>query len=391
MGLRKLSSGVFMLSALDYDRRLFDSLIPLPDGTTYNSYLITGSEKTALIDTVDPKFSAFLLGSLPEKLDYIVSNHAEQDHSGAIPLLLEKFPDAKIICTELAKPMLISLLHIDEGRFVTVKDNEQLSLGDKTLTFISLPWSHWPETMATYLNEDKILFSCDLFGSHLATTRIYADGAVYEPAKRYYAEIMMPFAKFIKAHLSKLRNFDIKLIAPSHGQIYNNPDFIFNAYDDWLGNPKNSVVVLYVSMHGSVKKMVDALVDSLASNGINVRQFNLAKSDIGKIAIALVDALTIVVATPTVRNMPHPNVIYALSIANIIVPKAKYLAVLNSYGWSNTTTIAAIKNSVPNLNIDLLGIVGCKGQPTEKELGAVKDLAEEINKKHTAVFSDKAN
>ncbi|MGB9713108.1 MAG: MBL fold metallo-hydrolase, partial [Dissulfurimicrobium hydrothermale] len=179
--------GVFWLGAVDWDRRLFDSLIPLPEGTSYNAYLIQGSEKNALLDTVDPPMADELMAQLTDvdKIDLVVSHHAEQDHSGTIPRVLERFPEAKVVVTPKAKGMLMDLLNIPENAFITVEDGERLSLGGKTLRFIHTPWVHWPETMVTYLEEDRILFSCDFFGSHIATTDLFVTdrGRVYEAAK----------------------------------------------------------------------------------------------------------------------------------------------------------------------------------------------------------------
>ena len=172
---RKIKDKIYWMGSVDWDRRLFDTLIPLPDGTSYNAYLIEGSEKTALLDTVDPPMAHELLSQLEgiQKLDYIISQHAEQDHSGTIPQVLKKFPDAKLITSSKAKGMLMDLLQVPEKSFITVEDGEIISLGDKTLKFIYTPWVHWPETMSTYLEEDKILFSCDFFGSHIATTDLF--------------------------------------------------------------------------------------------------------------------------------------------------------------------------------------------------------------------------
>ena len=203
---RMIREGVYAVGAIDWDRRLFDSLIPLPDGTSYNAYLIHGSEKRALLDTVDPSEMHVLMSQLEgvSEIDYVISHHAEQDHSGTIPAVLEKYGQAKVVSTARAKGMLVDLLAIPEERIVPVEDGETLSLGGKTLEFIHTPWVHWPETMVSYLREDGILFSCDFFGSHLATTDLYADESrVLEPAKRYYAEIMMPFRKVIRRTLKR--------------------------------------------------------------------------------------------------------------------------------------------------------------------------------------------
>ncbi|MHC1593990.1 MAG: oxygen-binding di-iron domain-containing protein, partial [Methanotrichaceae archaeon] len=170
---RELRPGLFLVGAIDWDRRLFDDLIPLPDGTSYNSYLLRGEENTALIDTVDPKMADVLVGNLRElgveKLDYVVTNHAEQDHSGSLPRVLELYPDAVVVCSPRCRDLLVDHLHIPKDGFMIVKDGEALSLKEWTLKFLHTPWVHWPETMCTYLEEEKILFSCDFFGSHLAT------------------------------------------------------------------------------------------------------------------------------------------------------------------------------------------------------------------------------
>ena len=386
MKVRKIRDKVHWMGAVDWDRRLFDSLIPLPDGTSYNAYLVQGSERTVLLDTVDPTMAdvlMFQLESVPH-IDYVVAHHAEQDHSGAIPWVLEKYEDAQVIATPKGKGMLVDLLSIPEERFVTVEDGETLSLGDRTLEFIHTPWVHWPETMVTYLREEQILFSCDFFGSHLATTDLYVaeEWRVYEAAKRYYAEIMMPFRKIIQRNLDKVEVYDLGLIAPSHGPLYDQPRFILDAYRDWVSpKPKNEVILPYISMHGSTGKMVEYLVSALAEKGVRVHQFNLAMTDIGKLAIALVDAATIVVGTPTVHVGPHPNVVYAAYLANALRPKLKFASVIGSYGWSSKA-VEQIAGLIPNLDVEIIEPVLCQGFPRETDFQALERLAAAIAEKH---------
>ncbi len=383
---RKIRDRIYWMGSVDWDRRLFDTLVPLPDGTSYNAYLIEGSEKTVLLDTVDPQMADELLSQLEgvPKIDYVVSHHAEQDHSGTIPQVLEKYPGAKLISTPKAKGLLIDLLRIPEESFITVKDGETLSLGDKTLKFIHAPWVHWPETMVSYLEEDRILFSCDFFGSHIATTDLYVtdEGRVYEAAKRYYAEIMMPFRKVIEKNLEKLASYDIEMIAPSHGQIFPRPSFIIDAYRDWiLGPPRNTVVLTYVSMHESTRRMVNYFVSALVERGVRVEQFNLAVTDIGKLAMALVDAATIVVGTPTILAGPHPYAAYAAFLANALRPKAKFLSIIGSYGWGGKT-VNILAGMIPNLKVEVIEPVLAKGLPSENDLKALENLAETIATKH---------
>ena len=385
---REIIPDIYEVGVIDWDRRLFDSLIPLPDGTSYNSYLIKGSEKTVLVDTVDPSMQDVLINNLNQldikHIDYVIAHHGEQDHSGTIPQVLEKYPEAKVIVTPKCKNMLIDLLNINPEQFITVDDKETISLGDRTLEFIHAPWVHWPETMVTYLREDNILFSCDFFGSHLATTDQYVtdEGQVYEAAKRYFAEIMMPFRNIIKKNLEKLKDYNIDIIAPSHGPMHDKPEFIVNAYNNWVqGEPKNIVVLPYISMHGSTRIMVDHLVGALAQKGVTVKQFDLTVTDIGKLATALVDAATIVIGTPTILAGPHPVVAYAAILANALRPTTKFVSIVSSYGWGGKTveTLAAL---IPNLKVEILDPVLCKGLPKQADFKALDALATAIAEKH---------
>jgi flavorubredoxin len=238
--------------------------------------------------------------------------------------------------------------------------------------------------MLTYLREDEILFPCDLFGSHLATTDLYVtdEGRVYEAAKRYYAEIMMPFRKNIQKHLNKIQGYKISLIAPSHGPIYNRPEFILDSYQDWVFNePKNIVVLPYISMHGTTREMVNYLVDALTEKGVTVKQFNLAVTDIGKLAMALVDAATIVIGSPTVLTGAHPKVVYATYLANALRPKVKFVSIIGSYGWGGKM-VQQLADLIPALKVELFDPVVVKGYPANKDFEALDKLAAIIADKH---------
>lgn len=385
---RELKPNVYWVGAVDWDRRLFDELIPLPDGTSYNAYLIKGSEKTALIDTVDPTMAEELISNLNrldvKHIDFIVANHAEQDHSGTLPRILKLYPNATVIATPKCKTLLTELLLIPESKIMTVKDGETLSLGDKTLEFIHAPWVHWPETMLTYLKEDRTLFPCDLFGSHLASSDLYVtdEAPVHEAAKRYYAEIMMPFRTIVQKNLEKIKDLQIDVIAPSHGPIYDKPEFILEAYRDWVyASPKNIVVLPYISMHGSTRKMVKHLVSALVERGITVKQFDLAKTDVGKLAMALVDAITVVIGTPTVLIGPHPKVVYAVYLTNALRPKLKFASIIGSYGWGGRM-VEQITEMLSNLKVQLLEPVVIKGFPKKEDFKALDRLADEILNRH---------
>jgi flavorubredoxin len=378
--------GISKIGAVHFERRLFDSLIPLPNGTSYNAYLIEGSSKTALLDTVDPMKADVLMEQLKDvsKIDYIIAHHAEQDHSGSIPMVLEKYPYAKVLCSQKAKGFLMDLLLLPEEKIIAVADGETLDLGDKTLTFIYAPWVHWPETMFTYLKEDKILFTCDFLGSHLATSDLYVIDRcqVYDAAKRYYAEIMMPFRSFIEKNLDKIKDLDIQIIAPSHGPLYDDPNFILNAYKDWVYHkPKNIVVIPYVSMHGSAKKMEEYLETSLVSKGIKVEPFDLTVTDTGELAMALVDAATIIIATPTVLAGAHPMAVYAAYLANALKPKTEFVSIIGSYSWGSRAD-KQLAEMFTNLKAELISPVFIKGYPKDEDFKALDNLSYAIAQKH---------
>lgn len=387
MSSRIIKDGVYSVGVIDWDRQTFDELIPLPQGTSYNSFIIRGSEKTALIDTVDPSKTTELidnLNDLGKNIDYIISNHAEQDHSGSIPAILEKYPDATIITNEKCKEFLKTLLNIPDEKFKVVSDGETLSLGDKTLEFIITPWVHWPDTMVTYLHQEKILFSCDFFGSHLATSELFGDNlddfSSLIPAKRYYAELMMPFRPMVQNNLKKIKDLNIEIIAPSHGPLTSQADKIIKAYTNWSSNETlKQVIIPYISMHGSTEIMVQHIVNNLMNRKIAVKPFNLAKMDLGEFLISLVDASTIILAAPTVLTKPHPSMAQVLYLVNSLRPKLKHASIIGSYGWG-TRMEEEIKDLLGNLNLEYYDSVLIKGLPQDDDLQKLDDLVNKIEK-----------
>ncbi|MBE0664755.1 MAG: FprA family A-type flavoprotein [Candidatus Aminicenantes bacterium] len=391
MAAIEIKKNIVWVGALDWDRRLFDELIPLPDGTSYNAYLVRGAEKTALIDTVDPSKTGDLLENLQEagvtRIDYIVSQHAEQDHSGSIGAILEIFPQAVVVTNEKCKAMLMDLLQIPENKFQTVGDGQTLDLGGKTLEFIFAPWVHWPETMLTYLREDKILFSCDFMGSHLAQSRplLTDENRTYQAAKRYFAEIMMPFRLQIRKHLERLNTFALDLIAPSHGVVYPRPAFILDAYRDWVSDKtENLVLIPFVSMHGSTREMVEHLSGALIRRNITVIPCNMIHTDIGELAKELVDASTVVMASPTVLGGVHPAIAHTAFLANALRPKLKFASIIGSYGWGGRL-VENLLASLGNLKVELLDPVLAKGCPGEKDYQALDNLAAAVDAKHREI------
>ncbi|WP_175059897.1 FprA family A-type flavoprotein [Thermococcus sp. 2319x1] len=377
----KLLDGVYWVGVKDWSRRIFDSLIPLPEGTSYNAYLVVGNEKSALIDTVNPGFERELEEKVSEilpfeEIDYVVMNHAEPDHAGAIPYIMALNRKALLLTTEKGKELAKAYYGIPDGRIMVVKDGDEINLGGKTLRFIEAPWLHWPETMFTYLVEDKVLFPCDFFGAHTAHG-LYDDEvpSIIEYAQRYFGEIMMPFSGMAKRALEKLKGLEIKMIAPSHGPIYRNPKRILNAYEKWVnGETKEKVLVAYVSMWGSNRELAKELADILVAKGLDVRVHDLVSADIGELAKDLVDSRAIVLAAPTVLGSAHPLAVYASYLVKALRPPAKYAVLIGSHGWHGRS-IDAILEILKGAKFELLGTLDVHARPKEEDYEALYSLA----------------
>ncbi len=388
MTLKEIKNNIFYCGLNHRERRLFDELIPLPIGTTYNSYLIKASEKTVIIDTMYPPKADEYLEKLDKagvnKVDYIIANHGEQDHTGALPKLIEKFPEAKILTNPKCKEIIQEMLHIEDEKFQVVSDGEEISLGNKTLKFIHAPWVHWPDTMFTYIPEDKIIFTCDFLGSHSPFENLYAEETceVLKAAKRYYAEIMMPFKTHCKKYVQMLKSMDIDMILTSHGPIYKNPSFILDAYEEWTADEcKNEVIIPYVSMYESTKEMVDYMSEKLSEKGLVVKPFDVVKEDLGELAMELVEACTIVFGSPMVLAGPHPAAVTAAYIAGILRPKAKFVSFIGSYGWGGVLT-KKLEEALSNVKSERLEPVIIKGKPKLEDFKKLDVLIEEIYQKH---------
>jgi len=388
LAVKEISKNVYSIGIIDWNRRLFDELIPLPDGTSYNSYLLKNQKEALLIDTADPsKMEEFLQNieeSEVEKISYIIAQHAEQDHSGSIGKVLNRFPGCKVIANRKCIDLLKDELHLNEEDFIEIKDNEIFHFADFEIQFIFAPWVHWPETFISYLPKEKILFTCDLFGSHLASSELWSQDNIknYLAAKRYYAEIMMPFRNNIQNHLLKIKEIDIDIIAPSHGPIYKNPDFILKNYQEWISDSvKDEVIIPYVSMHGSTEAMVKYLVEQLIKKGKKVTPYHLTNTDIGELAMALVDAATVILASPTVLTGPHPQIVYAAYLCKLLRPKTRFAGIIGSFGWGSKME-QDILQIIGNLKVELLPTVIARSHPRAEDFKKLDLLVEQIILKH---------
>lgn len=390
MATPEIAPNVFWVGVKHHNRRLFDGLIPLPMGTSYNAYLIVGKEKVALIDTVNPGFDEELLERIrvhvdPARIDYVIMNHAEPDHANTGKHVLSLAKGAKLVASAKGKEAAMMYFDVPEDRIMVVDEGTKIDLGGKTLKFIDAPWLHWPETIFTYLEEDQILFPCDFFGSHVAMGAFYADEFgnenTLEMAKLYFAEIMMPFRKPGQNAVEKVKKLGVKMIAPSHGVIYRDPKLILDAYTDWTSEKmKRKVMIAYVSMWGSTEKMVNMLREALVKKGIEVNVYDLTATDIGHVAKELVDTPVVVVGAPTVLNGAHPVAAYATMLVKQLRAPTKFVAVLSSHGWSGGA-VKALAGLLEGTKIEVLGAIDAKGPPKKEHMDKILELADKIASK----------
>lgn len=392
MKFQEIKNGIYYCGLNDSNREFFDELIPLENGTSYNSYLVKGSEKTVLVDTMYPPKSEEYIKNLEEngvdKVDYIVANHGEQDHTGTIPALLNKYPNAKVVTNMICKNNIKEMLLVDEDKFIVVKHGETLSLGDKTLKFLLAPGVHWPDTMFTYIEEDNVLCTCDFLGAHYTFDDCIAvpSKELENSAKRYYAEIMMPFRMMCKKYIKMIEEIAPEYILPSHGPVYDKPQFILDLYKDWTADlGKNLVAIPFVSMYKSSEEMVDYLVEKLAKADIEAVKFNTVGGDAGDFAMTAVDATTLIFAAPMVLASPHPMIANLAYLVNLLKPKAKFVSFIGSYGWGGDL-FGKLSNIVSDLKVENISPVLVKGKPKANDFAALDVLAEEIIKRHKELF-----
>ena len=345
-----LAEGINWVGVVDWNMRDFHGYVTRR-GTTYNAYLIQ-DEKTALVDTVKHTFSSELLRNIyeivdPEKIDYIIVNHVEMDHSSSLPEIVKHAKNATIIASQRGKDTIIEHYGADFN-IQTVKTGDTLKLGKRTLSFVEAPMLHWPDSMFTYVVEDKILMPNDAFGQHFATSERFDDEVdehvLMEEAATYFANILMPFAPLITRKLEEVTKMSIpiEMIAPSHGIIWrSNPSKIIKAYSDWsAGVSKNKVVIVFDTMWGSTDKMARAIAEGVTSEGVDFKVLKLRASDATEVMTEILDSKAVVVGSPTLNNGMFPTLSSFLTYATGLKPKGKLWAFFGSYGWGG----GAIKN-----------------------------------------------
>ena len=340
----QLCKNIDWVGFVDWTMRDFHSFVT-QRGVTYNSYLIR-DEKIALIDTVKEPYKEYLLKNIEKladlkKVDYIIVNHAEPDHSSALSFIVKSLPNAKVVCNQKCKDILSSYYDVSSWKFQIIKSGEKLSLGKLTLSFIDTPMVHWPESMFTYVEEEKILFSMDAFGQHFATEERFDDEvdkcALMEEAKKYYANIVLPYGNQVKRTIESVKDLEIKMIATSHGVIWRKYiNEIIGEYKKWMANQvKAKVVIIYDSMWQSTKAMAEAIVDGAASDKVEAKLIYVRATSTGvtEIATEILDAACIALGSATLNSNMMPMMGAVTTYIKGLRPLNRAGLAFGSFGW----------------------------------------------------------
>lgn len=367
--MNTISEKIYSVGAVDKDVRVFHGY-HTPIGTSYNAYLIV-DEKITLIDFVKAKFSGELLSNIKEtigdkKIDYIICNHVEPDHSGALPEIIKEYPDALIYGTASCKNELEIYYPDSKFEFKTVKAGDELNTGKYTFKFIPMPMVHWPDSMSTYLAEEKILFSNDALGQHIGTGE-FSDSdlsaeKLFDRAADYYANIVMPFGMQVTKLLNEVSKYEIKTVCPSHGVILQKHigDMV-SRYAAWSKNEcdENKCIIVYDTMWGTTAKMAERLKGEYESKNLNVEVINLSEKHYSYAMAKCIDAKYIIVGSPTLNNEMLPSVAAFLTYIKGLKPKNRIGQAFGSYGWSGES-IKNIDSILKVMNFEVLEPVKAK-------------------------------
>jgi flavorubredoxin len=386
----EISKDIYWLGVIDWHIRDFHGYSTY-QGSTYNSFLIM-DEKIALIDTVKKEFADELIASIsqivdPKKIDYVISNHTEMDHTGGLPRIMHRIGEDKpLYCSKMGHKN-ISRHFSQKWNYHPVENGEELSLGKRTLTFMETRMLHWPDSMFTYVNEDKILFSSDGFGQHYAGVERFDDEvgeAIMPHAKKYFANILLLYAPLILKLVDKVKEMGlaIDMICPDHGIIWRkDPEKIINSYVEWsLQKPKRKAVVIFDTMWHSTETMAETIVASLAEEGVNARPMSLRNCHRSDIITEVVDAGAIVMGSPTINNGLFPTVSDFLTYMKGLKPQNKVAAAFGSYGWSGEA-VKLINNEFEQMKFDIIDPgVRINYVPDDKGIDACYELGKKIAK-----------
>jgi flavorubredoxin len=393
-----LSSGINWVGVNDTETPRFESLWPIPEGISYNSYLIIGSEKTALIDSVHENNALEHFDKISKltdlaDIDYLVINHMEPDHTGAVPELLKKASDAKVVFTPIAQLLFKKFYGFEPASIIVKDEATEISLGNKTLRFIQTRWLHWPETMCTYLVEDRMLFCCDVFGSFkklpagaiLESDMDIVKQNIFGLSQKYFASVFYGVRKWILRAIQKFDELglEIDVLAPSHGPVYtDNAKNIMRKWTSWSeGNYTKTVVVAYDTMYGMTAKCLNAIIEGVSEAGGKVLSFNLSEDNAVDALAALVEAPALIVGSPTYEREVFPKVADFLNLLKTKKFSNRCTSVFGSFGWSGEAT-QKLSAELTALGFELVEKpLLFNGSPTEEDLEKARHLGKVVAEK----------
>ncbi len=386
----EIADKIYSVGCRDWDMRDFHGYSTY-EGTTYNSFLVLG-KKNILIDTVKEKFGNELLSNIsriidPEKIDAVISNHAEMDHSGSIPKIMNKIGrDKPIYCSKMGAKNIKANLNKDFN-FHVIKHGENITLGDRTFSFLETKMLHWPDSMFTYLADEGILFSSDAFGQHFAGDMFFDDeigDEIIPHARKYYANILLHFSSRVQSLLKDVAkmNLKINMICPDHGIIWrDNPSKIIEHYDKWSKQePQKKVVIIFDSMWESTTKMAKQITSGIESEDVNVRLMNTRKWHRSDILTEIIEAGALVVGSPTLNNNIFPVIADVMTYIKGLKPQNKIAAAFGSYGWSGEA-VKILNKEFAEMELDIIDDgVRVQYVPDEDDLNKCFDLGVKIAK-----------
>jgi flavorubredoxin len=382
----ELKKGIYWVGAIDWNIRDFHGY-STHKGSSYNAYLVAG-EKTALVDTVKAPFFAEMMGRIqevlpPEKIDYIIVNHVEMDHSGSLPLFKEAFPKVEVVCSPRAEGEL-KLHYGGKIPLQVVKTGDTLDLGGKTLTFVEVPMVHWPDSMVTYVKEAKVLLPNDAFGQHIASTERFDDelgwDVIRPEAQKYYANIVMPYGPQVLKALGSLQGIDIEVIGPSHGVIWRKhiPEIVAT-YERWAkGETEEKALVVYDTMWGSTEQMAKAIYRGLVEEGVTTKLYRLGGSDKSDIVKEVLEARGLVLGSPTLNNGVFPSVAEFSTYIKGLRPKGRVAAVFGSYGWGKGVTTKALAAELQAAGMEVIEELQVQFVPQGDALNHCEELGRRV-------------
>lgn len=390
MNIRKITEKVYYVGINDRSTWKFENLWPLPYGVSYNSYLVTGNEKVALIDTVEEASMNSFISKIDyilkgRKVDYLVVNHMEPDHSGGIPEILSRYPELKIVGNKQTIGMVKGYFGVEDDRFLEIKDNETLSLGDLNLKFILTPLVHWPETMMTYLQEEKLIFTGDAFGCFGALSGGVIDTEMetecYIPEMyRYYSNIVGKYGKPVQMALKKTSDLDIEYICSTHGPVWH--DRIKEVVDIYnrlsLYEGEKGVTIVYGSMYGHTGEIADIIASRLNEKGVrNIKIHNVSKDEMSFIISDAFRFKGLIVGGPTYNGKMYPGIEEFMSAMENREIKNKVVACFGSFTWASAAN-RQMNESFSRMKIEPVSSMDMKQAPDKNDYEAAVQLADKV-------------